>query len=259
MTNWLESEEKKKKIELEKFTLERNEELIRRQNSAQDIAQKDDIIHNNLKAFYELCNRFKHIDSNTLTIEKLKVFTEKALPAYISNSLFEKREICFLSTPSDHIIIEIQQYKYSVFYSSLDGSRMDTVSSKKLFLRKTCLNHDLLDWDEEKMINTIRWITSKYDSVKESLPGENEGLTKEDDYDNNNKVKSIGKGILWALIGLPIGFIGGGILAFLIWMLLALFGNDIGDKGMNNIVWVIIVISGIIGYYFGFSVSRKKY
>lgn len=288
MTNWLESEEEKKALEAKKRLLEINEALIR----ADDLSKKEAIrskkevtIDVNLKTFYDLCDRVLKLNINSLNIFRLKVVGSKLIShepkryynydgvsGYIPDTtVAEKRSVRFSATDSDQILIDV--LGYSVTTTHYDSERKDyekTNSSTDRFSKK-CLLQDILAWPEDKMIKIIRWLIFELDSFEENLPGEFENLIEKKkkaeiqrqqnlakDIDNANLSESIGKGILWALIGLPIGFIVGGILAFLIWLLLALFGNDIGDKGMNNIVKVIIVISGIFGFFIGFVSTREK-
>jgi len=81
------------------------------------------------------------------------------------------------------------------------------------------------------------------------------------DADNENLLSSIGIGILWALIGLPIGFIAGGIIGFVFSMIYIIVENaspKAGDEVMNTTMWIIIVICSTIGFFGGFISKREK-
>lgn len=130
------------------------------------------------------------------------------------------------------------------------------------------ISSDLIESDEdlrerEKLAEQIR---NKIEA--ERLKSEKEGFEKERikeikrrEEDNKNLSKSVGRGILWAFIGLPIGLICGGIIGFVFSMIYIILANEspqAGDKVMNKTMWIVIVICVIIGFFSGFISTREK-
>lgn len=252
MTNWIEQEEEKKALAEKKRIIESNAKHILDKKRAEDRTHKEEILKNNLSLFFNLCNRIKKLDNNpnSLMISGFQVASVSYKKDFSDFSDF--RVISFSTTETDQILIEIRSYQDEYY----GGQKMKTI--EKMYLSKKILNQDILDWEEEKMINTIRWINSQYDNIKKNLPKENEGLIREENADNENLINSILTGILGGIIGLVVGYIIGYILGHIIWFL-KIFGDDIGDKGISNINIIVCGLIMIWGFYMGYVLNRKKY
>lgn len=77
--------------------------------------------------------------------------------------------------------------------------------------------------------------------------------------DSINHSESVGLGILYGIIGAFIGFLGGGLLGFVLWLILVLFGMDHNNDTAISVVGVIgLIIGGLGGFWMGFEDRRKK-
>lgn len=256
-TKWLESEEEKTALAEKKRILESNAKNILDKQRDEDRIQKEEILKKNLGIFFNLCDRINKLDNNPylLSISNLKVFSKKDKKA--TNNWYDYysdyREISFSITETNQILIEIRCYQERYRQSYLQ----ETI--EKMLLSKKCLNQDILNWEEEKMISTIRWIIFQFDNIKKNLPKPNEGFIREINANNENLRDSILFGVLCGIIGLIVGLIVGLILGYIIWGILAFFHNDIGDQGIRNIKIATSALSTIYGFYFGYVIKRKEY
>jgi hypothetical protein len=297
MTNWLESEEQKKIIE-------ENDE----KNRTQIQSKKEEIIHNNLKTFYDLCDRVNKL-KYALKISRLNVtaFLHHNLPdrteTYYHSGIgfpgeYRQATIFVRGTREIYFSVSNNEIEITLFYNLDEHAISDNYGIsydlpqypkkyKKEILKRYCSNQDLVNWQEEKMINTIRWIINEldYNSIEENLPGINEGIIekerkneqlkeqklleekkkekleierREKEADEANLLKSIGKGILGGLIGLIVGIIAGGIIAWVLWIVLKIFSFDIGSVGRNITVIIICAICITIGYLINYDEVRIK-
>lgn len=78
------------------------------------------------------------------------------------------------------------------------------------------------------------------------------------DADDENLATSRGKGIIGGIIGLIVGLIGGGIISWIIWGILKIFGLDIGNVGTNLILLAICALCVYIGFEVNFHDTRSK-
>lgn len=77
--------------------------------------------------------------------------------------------------------------------------------------------------------------------------------------DSINYSESVGMGILYGIIGAFIGFLGGGLLGFVLWLVFVLFGMDNNNDTIIGIVGVLgLIIGGLGGFWMGFDERRKK-
>jgi hypothetical protein len=77
--------------------------------------------------------------------------------------------------------------------------------------------------------------------------------------DSINYTESVGLGILYGIIGAFIGFLGGGLVGFVLWLVFVLFGMDKDNDSIIGIVGVIGLILGLAGgYWMGFDERRVK-
>lgn len=68
-----------------------------------------------------------------------------------------------------------------------------------------------------------------------------------------------GKGILYGIIGAFIGFLGGGLLGFVLWPIFVLFGMDKNNDSIIGVVGVLgLIIGGLAGFWMGFDERRVK-
>lgn len=73
-----------------------------------------------------------------------------------------------------------------------------------------------------------------------------------------NYSESVGLGILYGIIGAFIGFLGGGLLGFVLWIVFVLFGMDHNNDTVIGIVGAIgLIIGAISGYSSGFYSRRE--
>jgi hypothetical protein len=77
--------------------------------------------------------------------------------------------------------------------------------------------------------------------------------------DSINHSESVGLGILYGIIGAFIGFLGGGLLGFVLWLIFVLFGMDHNNDTVIGIVGVLgLIIGGLGGFWMGFEERRNK-
>lgn len=78
--------------------------------------------------------------------------------------------------------------------------------------------------------------------------------------DSINHSESVGLGILYGIIGAFIGFMGGGLLGFVLWLILFLFGIvDQDDETVMSVVAVLgLIIGGLGGFWMGFEERRNR-
>lgn len=288
MNSWLESEEIKKKIEEEKMQLKANERKIR----LQERIQNENQIDSHLNQFYEIGNRFAQLKNKSIIVSRLKAVgvlfvgfpSEQVIvglndydgSAYYSKIIVRgSRGICFSDSGSKQILITIY---YDMERRSENYLHIPLEKSQKTILDKECSNQDIINWSEEKIINVFRWLILDIDIIEESLPGENQNLILKEreaellkkknfedeiarkaiETDKSDLDNAIGKGIIGGFVGLIIGLIGGGIISWVLWGLLKIFGHDIGHVGINFIILVISAICVYIGYKVNFQEKRNK-
>lgn len=186
MSNWIESEENKKRIaEAEKRIAE-----AENFNKSQNISVKKELLLNNLVSFIELCKRIGLINNAFCIINKDLDFVGKN--NINSSSRHQDAGNPYDGPPAHWIDISyIRGIKFTVTHDSdligmiIYQTRHEKVSyidrrqeNKEIILNKVCSNHDIINWTEESMTNTIRWIVGDLDYIEESLPGDYEGLIK---------------------------------------------------------------------------------
>lgn len=77
--------------------------------------------------------------------------------------------------------------------------------------------------------------------------------------DSINYSESVGMGILYGIIGAFIGFLGGGLLGFVLWLVFVLFGMDNNNDTIIGVVGVLgLILGGLGGFWMGFDERRKK-
>lgn len=183
MTNWLESEEMK-------FEENKKVELLKEQTKLlndQARIKTEDHLTSLLKKFYDLCHRVIKVKPGSLMVSKLKILgTNKAIipkVTYITGktkgnryeSLYHRRGINFSFLNPDELIIDL------LIESQQTGGNWEGQYSYKtecILLRKKVIPQDIINWQEDKMLNTIQWLIleSELDLIKESIPGENQKI-----------------------------------------------------------------------------------
>lgn len=298
MTNWLESEEIRKELEEKGNAIVANEAKIRVQDLAEKekILHETLILFYDLcNRVYKIkhsptVSRLNIVGTSLyhLPTEHRKHIWGECNDCPPTTTHYEVtvhgfRGILFTVSESEeiNIIVYYDLQKTSTYSRYSEITKTDLKNPRRTIFRKKCLLEDISNWSEEKMLNTIRWIILEFDTFEENLPGENEDLIqkkekaellnkqnlelelqrKTKDVDDDNLISSIGKGILWALIGLPIGFIAGGIIGFVLSMIYIVVANKNaheGDQFMNSTMYIVVVICVIIGFFGGFLSKREK-
>lgn len=77
--------------------------------------------------------------------------------------------------------------------------------------------------------------------------------------DSINYSESVGMGLLSGIIGAFIGFMGGGLLGFALWIVFVLFGMDKNNDSIIGIIGVLgLLLGGLGGFWMGFDGRRVK-
>lgn len=155
MNNWLNEEERKQEI----------------------FIQHENLIDTNLSAFYDLCIRVNKVKPGSLSISRLKVLGNKSFTIQENDSdgdggrcgIWGKRGIKFSCSTSDLILIEIYIDEYHYNKDRELGDISMQIDSIKIC--KKCSYKDIFDWDEEKMLNVIKWLLLESDSINEYIQG----------------------------------------------------------------------------------------
>lgn len=173
MANWLESEENKK---LDK---DKERELI---------LQMQERVHNDLKRFYELCDRVNKVKPHSLSVYRLGVSgnkrsdTEKYGFGSGSREVYNNRGIVFNCSNIERLMINVylleHHWEAGIYLGGrwIDGEYFEPISSdsksyteQKEILHKRFLPEDIINWTEEDMLITIEYLLRETEYI--NLPG----------------------------------------------------------------------------------------
>jgi hypothetical protein len=155
MDNWLEAEEHKKAVSL----------------------QREQAVHEQLKTFYDLCNRVNDIRPNSLSINWLRAESTRTYTIRKTESdddggsmgLWGKRGIRISCPAQDETFIEVVINEH---HHHIDRVCGDISSDReKVVTRKTCSIQGISDWREDQILQAIRWMMLESDTINDSIPG----------------------------------------------------------------------------------------
>lgn len=155
MANWLEAEEHKKSL----------------------LLQREEAVHKHLKTFYDLCTRVNGVKPGALSIHRLKVVGQRSLPISKIESDGDggsmgargKRGISVSCPNPDETFIDLVIHEH---HHHIDRVCGDISSDReKVVVRKTCALQELSDWREDQILNAIQWMMLESEAVKDSIPG----------------------------------------------------------------------------------------
>lgn len=153
MSTWLESEEKKKKDNLQK------EECA---------YKKNEYLDENLKKFYDLCKRVNGVRLSSLDISTRAVIGKEFLVYYEDRCLHDyiritsKNEIQFNYVESEGFLLDI--YMNEIIDDFVYECGHKYTKHQRLLFRKRVTIEDIINWSEEKMLNFIQWLIHESDS-----------------------------------------------------------------------------------------------
>lgn len=176
MENWLESEEKKKII------VDKAREIT---------SQIEEKIHNDLKPFYELCQRVNNVKPNSIEISRLKIMGKKSFEierkyteyGTVSSYTNGSRGLIFNCSNKEQLMVivlidEYHQWEGRHFpgiwidneYHEPINTEGNYYNSLKEILHKRFLLDDIKNWTEKQMLHTIDYLLLKTESI--DLPGD---------------------------------------------------------------------------------------
>jgi len=160
MANWLEEEEHKRDL------LRQEEELLR---------QREALVHTHLGTLYNLCDRVNGVKPRSLSIDRLTIIGLRSYTIEwrkVNNGgvvvVKGTRSIRFSPQPDaitfcDAVINEDKQLL------SNDGNA--SWNLEIVVLRTTCSLHDLTEWREDQILNSIQWMMLESETIKGNVPG----------------------------------------------------------------------------------------
>lgn len=161
MSNWLESEETNDRLLAEA----RHQEGRRRR-------EIEGAVEAMLAAFHGLCNRVNLVRGSVLTVSRLEVIGNKEFTVrYVSDQAGTtgRRAMLFdCANPKELLLVVgvIGRWRY---WDRDDGTT--TVPYAQAIVRKVFQPLDLANWQEARMLETIKWLLCESDTIDDCLPG----------------------------------------------------------------------------------------
>jgi hypothetical protein len=156
MANWLEAEEHKKSL----------------------LLQREQTVHGQLTAFYDLCNRVNAVRPDSLSIDRLRANGTRTYKIHEmvdagdgdrSGMVMGKRGIRISSPNPDEVFIDVVIYeRHSSYYREVGYLNSD---EENVVLRKTCAIQYLSEWREDQILLAIQWMMLETEDIRESIPG----------------------------------------------------------------------------------------
>jgi len=165
MTNWLENlEEEERRDSSKRIILDE----IR--------AKSEDSLKNSLVPFFQLCNRVSKVKNSILKVRELEVTGDSIILnyPYSNENGYTNGHKLFRYVKFDLDSIEV--FTSVCEYSDLSNKIFiyETGHTNFILFRNRIAIQSINNWEEEKILNLIKWLLFDYDndSVIEYLPGE---------------------------------------------------------------------------------------
>jgi hypothetical protein len=155
MANWLEEEELKKSL----------------------LLQREEAAHKQPRNFYSLCERVNGVKPNSLSIHRLKVEGQRTFTIRDTEvdgdggwSGEQGKRGIQLSCPSQYeIFVDVIINEH---HSSFDRVCGDiSTDRKRVVVRRKCNLQALSDWREDQLLNVIQWMMLESDAIEGNVPG----------------------------------------------------------------------------------------
>lgn len=155
MANWLEAEEQKKRLLLE----------------------REESVHTGLERFYGVCSRVNSVRPGSLEINRLTI---TGTPSYTISKMqddgdggrtgtFGSRGLRFDCSHQDHFLLDILTIEHHRGFDRVAGDM--TYDKEKLLARKKFAFQHLAEWSDDQMLSAVQWILLDSDAIEECTPG----------------------------------------------------------------------------------------
>lgn len=167
MAHWLDREEKEKAA--------REQSAAHEAQEAASVQRFEESVHEDLKGFYNLCDRVIAVRPYSLIVARLRVRGNKAFFEMVegdpysiggSTDIRKTRGIQFNCSATGDISLSVLTIVNRHSHSSGLHQETDVVE-----FRRTVLPQDLVQWSHASMLGAIEWLLVESDDVQQHLPG----------------------------------------------------------------------------------------